>query len=76
MDGAVEEKRPVEGEAPDVGRVVEVAGVAGRSPDGPVEGGPVGGQVALRDFGRRGWHFSCRWRVIGAGQERERRAAD
>ena len=57
VDSAVEEQRPVEGEAPDVGCVVEEAGVAGRGSDGPVEGGPVGGQVVVRDFGCRDWHF-------------------
>ena len=65
MDGAVEEEGPVEGEAPDVGRVVQVAGGPGGSADGPVERRPVGWDVVVWGFGCCGWHFVVRRWVGG-----------
>ena len=56
MDGAVEEQRPVQCEAPDVGRVVEVFGDPRGRPDGPVQRRPVRWNVVVRDSGRGGGH--------------------
>jgi hypothetical protein len=62
VDGAVEEQRPVQREAPDVGRIVEVVRDAGGGADGPVQGGPSGGNVVVRDYGRGGGHCGLWWR--------------
>ena len=69
VHGAVLEERPVQREAPDVGRVVEVAGRAGGGTDGPVERGPGGRDVAVRDFGRGGGHGGCERVGWGGGSK-------
>ena len=53
MHGTVDQERPVDGEVPDLGALVEiVAGIAaGGDAEGPVEGGEVGGVVVCGDDG-------------------------
>ena len=67
VHGAVHEERPVQREAPDVGRVVQVGRGAGGGADGPVERRPVRRDVVVWDFGRGGGHCRCMrdgWRGV------------
>lgn len=48
VDAANEQQSPVDGEAQDVTRVVQVVGLCGAGGQGPVQRGEYGGRVARR----------------------------